>query len=220
MSRNQPIIAVNKKIQALGAERQLVAALSTFRGIKSSGLQPTLVTYNVILYACVRCGALETALQLFADQKAAAEKFPPVYPNVITYTTIIKGLCQAGQIKAAARVLKEMSEADIAPNLRTANMFLRGCLWHGHVDEAMECYHKIPKWGLSPDRTTVDYVVRLLATALRINEAIDVLTVTQKFVKVRSGMACMPVMADSVGFACCRGSVFAVICVQRCVRSY
>ena len=184
MNKHAPVIALNKKIQALGAERQLQAAISTFRSIRSSGLYPTLVSYNVILYACVRCGDLATARKLFEEQKASAASNTSLSPNVITYTTMMKGFCSAGLMVDASRLLKDMAEAEVAPNLRTINMFLRGCLWHGNPDEALDCYTRIVKWALSPDRTSVDYTVRVLATGLRLNEACDVLATVPKYITV------------------------------------
>lgn len=50
--------------------------------------------------------------------------------------------------------------------------------------DAITTYGKLPGWSLSPDATTLDYTVRLLASALLINEAIDALAGAPKFVTV------------------------------------
>jgi pentatricopeptide repeat protein len=178
------LIEANKRIQALGAARRLDAALSEFHGLKKSGLKASLVTYNVILYACVRCGAVDQALEIFASQRSLAATIPALAPNIVTYTTVMKGLCQSGRVREAWRLLKEAANL-VELNSRAVNMFLRGCLWHGYPSEALECYGSLAKWAVVPDRVTVDYTVRLLSFALRITEASSLLTSLPRHVTVR-----------------------------------
>lgn len=147
-SSHAKIIEVNKRIASLGASRKLTQALDLFRGVPASGLQPTIVTYNVILYACVRCGALDIALQIFRELMASVSAGGEVVPTVVTFTTVLKGLCQSGDLVAAERLVGEMQRHGVPPNLRTVNMFLRGCLWHGFAEEALTCYHHLGDWSL------------------------------------------------------------------------
>ncbi|RVX01279.1 Pentatricopeptide repeat-containing protein, mitochondrial [Vitis vinifera] len=48
-------------------------------------------------------------------------------PNVVTYDTIIKLLCEHGRIREAYGVLDQMREKDCAPNVMTYHCFF-GCL--------------------------------------------------------------------------------------------
>ena len=186
------IIEVNKRIAALGASRKLAQALALFRGIAGQGLKPTIVSYNVILYACIRCGDMATANTIFAElmapiRAARGTDLPDtaVVPTVVTYTTMLKGLCQNGDMLAAEYLVGDMQRQGITPNLRTVNMFLRGCLWHGFAEEALSCYGHLGDWSLTPDRVSVDYTVRTLAASLRIKEACAILEDMPNFVRVR-----------------------------------
>lgn len=75
-------------------------------------------------------------------------------PNEVTYTALIKGLCQDGRIGEALESLQAscdrsisanaddcplwqaMRDAEAAPNLRTFNTLLRGCLRAFDADSA------------------------------------------------------------------------------------
>jgi hypothetical protein len=101
----QRVIAVNKRIAALGAARKLPQALEEFRRLVASAeLRPTIVSYNVVLYAAIRCGELGTARAVFEQLcgASASGDVDSVQPTVVTYTTMLKGYCQQGDMRAGA----------------------------------------------------------------------------------------------------------------------
>jgi pentatricopeptide repeat protein len=65
-----------------------------------------------------------------------------IKPNVVTYTTLLKGYCDAGQIETAGALLGKMlkSKPKVVPNLRTVNTYLRGCLRVGAVESAEQVF--------------------------------------------------------------------------------
>jgi pentatricopeptide repeat protein len=93
-------------------------------------------------------------------------------PGVVTFTTMVKCYCQEGQIVAAKRLLVEMEEQGVGPNVRTGNTYLRGCLMIGEADEALAMLKRMrTRWGVEPDESTYEMVVALLCQALRLDEA-------------------------------------------------
>ena len=95
------VIQVNKRIAILGKERKLNEALEAFESLGHKGMVATDVTFNVILYACVRCGEVDKAKKLF--QQLCEET--SIKPNVVTFTTLLKGLCVVGDMAAAELLL-------------------------------------------------------------------------------------------------------------------
>ena len=80
-----------------------------------------------------------------------------IEPNVVTYTALIKGYCQDGDLKVAISLLDEcevrkaMAEkagdktaaGELQPNLRTFSTLLRGCMRNANGDEALLLWHRL-----------------------------------------------------------------------------
>ena len=62
----QRVIAINQQMNALGRERRLTQALALLPQLRSQGLKPSAVTFNVLIAACTRCNdnARAAALRL------------------------------------------------------------------------------------------------------------------------------------------------------------
>jgi pentatricopeptide repeat protein len=54
----------------------------------------------------------------------------------VTYTALIKGLCQDGQIDEGISKLEDIKKYKIKANIRTYNTILRGCLRCGDLENA------------------------------------------------------------------------------------
>jgi pentatricopeptide repeat protein len=116
-------------------------ALKVFDNIKSDGLFPTVYSFTSIINACVRCGELVQAKRYFEDMIVQGIKPNEVrnIPNyflifsLVTYTALMKGFCQEGDMLEADKLLLDMSKNNILPNLRTFNTILRGCLRCGDI---------------------------------------------------------------------------------------
>jgi pentatricopeptide repeat protein len=167
------VIEVNKRIKAHGDARQIDQALAAFASLDEQGLQPTAVSFNVILFALVKCGELQQATMIYQRMLTRTD----VKPNVVTLTSLLKGHCGAGDMQSACMLLDSMAQngsQQLRPNTRTLNTFLRGCLWTGEVGRAMDVFGRLCGGGGSdvcPDATSIDYLLRLLTTSLRLDEA-------------------------------------------------
>jgi pentatricopeptide repeat protein len=174
------VIEINKRIKACGDARQIDQALAAFASLDSQGLQPTAVSFNVILFALVKCGELQQATQIYQRMLARTD----VQPNVVTLTSLLKGHCAAGDMQSAWTLLDGMARQGpsgrLRPNTRTLNTFLRGCLWTGDVERAVQVFRQLCDGDgggsggggiVSPDVTSVDYLLRLLTMSLRLDEA-------------------------------------------------
>jgi pentatricopeptide repeat protein len=201
--RSKRVIWWNKQIKDHGQNKRLALAVKAWDDMTiTESLGPTAISYNVIIHACVRCGATDKALEYLhklrqeSNSGVSAKRTKggrrlvqhTPKPTVITYTTILKGLCQNGDMQGAAELLNEMeseaklqeqsnpstetsmggnipavvpvqsipaqpssvsaSSSSLLPNLRTANMFLRGCLWSGNVVAGEELVRRLPSWEM------------------------------------------------------------------------
>ena len=131
-SAKERVIQINQRINALGRERRLSEALALLPYLRSQGLRPTAVTYNVLLSACTRCSDNVGAAKLLKEMAGEGLK-----PNIITYATVAKGLCLAGELQQADDVLSAAEKGGVEPNDRICTAFLRGCLVWGEVDRGI-----------------------------------------------------------------------------------
>ena len=59
--------------------------------------------YNTLIDACARCGRMERLPTIMDDMKSHNVK-----PNLISFSTMLKGHCQNGDIQAAFSILEQM----------------------------------------------------------------------------------------------------------------
>ena len=80
-----------------------------------------IITFNCALDVYVRQGDLEKALQMFhlIDKTFKAD--------LISYSTIIKGLCQSNKKEQALDYVKKMINAGIEIDVSVINLFLDSC---------------------------------------------------------------------------------------------
>ena len=144
---------------------QLDAVEHAFRDIRNGGLVPNEYSYSIYLNTCTRSGAMdqcETILQEMHNDGI------PV--NEVHYTTLIKGHVSStlGMAKAWEYFERMESESPrIAPNIRTVNTMLRGCLYVGDLRGTKRLGRYIQKQGLLPDRATRDTLVRAACTSFK-----------------------------------------------------
>ena len=58
-------------------------------------------------------------------------------PNVITFTTLLRGWCDVGDMNMAYKILKSMIELGYEPNVRTWTVILHGLCQQNALSDAM-----------------------------------------------------------------------------------
>ncbi|CAI9277385.1 unnamed protein product [Lactuca saligna] len=84
------------------------------------------------------------------------------YPNVRTYTTFIKCLCDNGRIQEALSLLGRMEKRGLDPDIVTYNIILRALSNQNMVHEVFDLFQTIYQKELSPDRYTATALSGLL----------------------------------------------------------
>jgi len=92
--------------------------------------------------------------------------------NIVTYSTIIKGHCQAGEIQRAFAVLKEMKqETHLKPDEIMYNSLLDGCAQNSLFEEGQELLKQMLQAGIAPSNFTLSIMVKMLNRARKIEQA-------------------------------------------------
>ena len=88
-------------------------------------MHPTGYAYSTLLNAHVLAGDLAGGARVFEAMMASKCR-----PNLVVYTTMLKGFCAAGDLTAAVHLLRRMAHGSppLMADIRALNTFLRGCV--------------------------------------------------------------------------------------------
>ncbi|KAL8054170.1 hypothetical protein ABFX02_05G121000 [Erythranthe guttata] len=86
------------------------AALGVHDDILRHGLNPDRLSYNTLIFACIKNENLDMAMQFFEQMKEKAQKNDKcdVSPDLVTYTTLLQGFGRAKDIFSVEKILTEM----------------------------------------------------------------------------------------------------------------
>ncbi|XP_077223111.1 pentatricopeptide (PPR) repeat-containing protein / CBS domain-containing protein [Tasmannia lanceolata] len=81
--------------------------------ILRQGLKPDRLTYNTLVFACVKSGKMDAAMQLFVEMKEEAQKFNchDLFPDAVTHTTLLKGFGNTKDLLSVQKIVVEMKSS-------------------------------------------------------------------------------------------------------------
>ncbi|CAN7121129.1 unnamed protein product [Brassica rapa subsp. narinosa] len=97
------------------------------------GLEPDRPTYNTLIHACIKCSDLDAAMKFLKEMKEKAEEYydDSLYPDVITYTTLVKGFGDAKDLISLQEIYLEMKLCD--------GLFIDRTAFTAVVDALLKC---------------------------------------------------------------------------------
>ena len=184
---------INKEISEFAKGKQLKAAKKRFEYALKNGLTPDVHTFTNLMNVYVRCHRPKEAGELLDAMRAAH-----LEPNIITFTTLLRGFAESGDMRGMMNILHEITETEVEVNVRSLNTLLRGCVrvgethapWRvfqyirdkrnkkdGDDDHDKDDHFRVLKLfeDVQPNASSYELIVKSLAQALRISEALEVL---------------------------------------------
>merc|ERR1719378_1728314 len=111
--------------------------------------------------ANARTGRMDRCDELFQQMQAVG-----VQPDIITFSTLVKGYCMDGDIDKGFAVLKDMtSRGKHEPDEILYNSLLDGCAKQHRVDDALGLIESMAKNNVRPSNFTLSILVKLLGGA-------------------------------------------------------
>ncbi|XP_019156414.1 PREDICTED: pentatricopeptide repeat-containing protein At5g18475 isoform X2 [Ipomoea nil] len=157
-------------IRLIKREKDPQHALEIFNMVSAQkGFNHNNSTYAIILHklaACRRFQMVDAVLhqmtyetcKFHEDLEAAFEvvkemrKSQVSYPNLITYSTLMDGLCRCGRLQEAIAVLEEMVSKDqILPDVLTYNILIKWFSHGGEVDKGRKIMDFMRENGCQPN---------------------------------------------------------------------
>jgi pentatricopeptide repeat protein len=147
--------------------RRIDQVFVVYKEMRSKGIPCNTITYNTMLDACAKCCAMSRASELLEDMKESC-----VEPDIITYSTIVKGYCLEGDVDRAFCVLEDMKgDEKLAPDEIMYNSILDGCAKQHRIEDALKVLEEMKSTGVVPSNYTLSILVKLLGHARRLNQA-------------------------------------------------
>jgi len=129
------------------------------------------ISYNTTIDACARCGAMDRAPALLDSMRQAG-----LEPDLVTYSTLVKGYSLAGDVERGFKVLKEMrAGGKLKPDEIMYNSLLDGCAREHRVDQALELLETMQGAGIAPSNHTLSILVKLLGRARKLDKAFAII---------------------------------------------
>jgi len=144
-----------------------------------AGKVPFSVTsYNALIDACARSCDMGRVQELLSDMSRQQ-----IQPNVVTYSTIVKGYCQEAVVSKcswskensldkAFDLLAEMKKStDFKPDEITYNTVIDGCARYGLFDKGVAVVQEMQEYGVQPSNFTLSVLVKLCTRSKRPEKA-------------------------------------------------
>ncbi|KAJ9556988.1 hypothetical protein OSB04_011602 [Centaurea solstitialis] len=132
------------------------------------GVVPNVITFSTLLNGLILEDRILEAERLFKK----LIKMKLCEPNVVMYSTMIKGLCKVGINDTAIALLRLMDERGCKPNVITYNTIIDSLCKDEMVDDAFKLFNEmILLKGILPDVVTYSSLIRGLCNSGRWDDA-------------------------------------------------
>lgn len=157
-------------IDGWGRARNSERALAVFRTMVADGVICNVITFNCLMSACVRGGALDAAMGLLWTMVQAG--VPSLMPDRCSFSTVIQGFCAASKVRQALQLVDFMvKSAKLLPDLVLLNILLNGCVKSGLYrlfDSLLDSMTK--KYSIIPNCYTLSIVVMRYTRTRQLSE--------------------------------------------------
>jgi pentatricopeptide repeat protein len=145
-------------IKGHGLDKDLKSALELFREMPREGVPYNTITFNSIIDACVRCNDLQAAEALLRE---ICESDSTVSPDLITFSTMLKGYCYVGDLDKALHVVEAIKARGLRCDEMVYNTLLDGCVKSNDVPLGLGLFEEMLQNKMRPSAITHSILLRL-----------------------------------------------------------
>jgi len=159
-------------IKGFAMTRQHEKVTALYEEMKQRSIPSNTITFNTILNSIARCGLIDRIPEVLEDMRGLE---PPAVPDLVTYSTIIKGYCQSGSVDKAFGLMQQMvSEARLKPDEVMYNSLLDGCAKEQRLEDALRLLGEMRKEKVAPSNYTLSILCKLLGRTRRLAQAFEI----------------------------------------------
>lgn len=145
-------------IKGYGNEKDLNSALSLFREMREEGVPYNTIAYNSIIDVCIKCSDLQTGEDIFREMLAPQSNVPP---DLITYSTLLKGYCHVGNLDKALQVAETIKACGLKCDELVYNTLMDGCVKANDLSAGVGLFAEMMQSGMQPSSITHSIFMRL-----------------------------------------------------------
>ncbi|ESQ49107.1 hypothetical protein EUTSA_v10020113mg [Eutrema salsugineum] len=135
---------------------------------EDAGIEPDVVSYNIIIDGCILIDDSAGALSFFNEMRTKG-----IAPTKISYTTLMKAFAMSGQPKLANRVFDEMMrDPRVKVDLIAWNMLVEGYCRLGLIEDAKRVVSRMKENGFYPNVATYGSLANGVSLARKPGEAL------------------------------------------------
>lgn len=157
----------------------LVEAQNIFDQMEKLGCSPSVVTFNSLIDGLCKSGELEKAHLMFYRMEIG--KHPSLFLRLsqgadkvldsASLQTMVEKMCDSGLILKAYKLLMQLADSGVVPNIITYNTLINGLCKAGNMDGAFKLFEELQLKGHSPDKVTYGTLIDGLQRAGREEDA-------------------------------------------------
>ena len=140
-----------------------------------------LISYNCLIDVFIRGGEFKLAMKLFKLLQKEHK------PDLITYSTLIKGALIQKNYKQSSELFNEMLDKNIKPDDVLFNMILDFCVSNKLYEQGLKLFESLIAHNLNPSERTFGLILKIYGQTKRYQEAYKVLDV-MKNMKVKPSL--------------------------------
>ncbi len=187
------IVIYTTLIRALAKKRDFGSVIALYGKLKNDPkCKLNRIAFNALLDCCVKCGQYEKMSEIFEDMLRMASETAgtktatsgaglvsdeeTVEPDLITYSTLIKGMCKAGVMHKAIALYEEMKRKGLELDEVLFNSLLDGLVkCDYHFTESEKIINDMVKLKIKFSNYTYSILVKLYAKNRLLDKALGVL---------------------------------------------
>lgn len=140
-----------------------------YKTMRDRNLPVNAVAYNTVLNALVRCDMIHKVPEIIAHMTSAD---PPVQPDIITFSTIVKGYCNSGQLDKSLALVEAMRQSfGLRPDEVMYNSLLDGCAKEQRLEDALKLLDEMRTARVAPSNYTLSIATKILGRSKRLDQA-------------------------------------------------
>ena len=151
-------------------------ALKFFNSVRHhTNLSGMIITYNCALDVLVNLERIDEAIDLF-------ETIDKLYSaDLVSYSTIIKGLCKVDRKSKALTYVRQMLESSINVDVSVVNLFLDCCANKADFQLGIKGYQLADVHKVRPNEVTFGIMIKIYGFSRELGKAFDTLDVMKAY---------------------------------------
>ncbi|CAM8974566.1 unnamed protein product [Rhodiola kirilowii] len=163
-----------KVIDALCEDGKVEDACEMWRKLLRKNVTPDDAISSTLIHWLCKEGKIKEARKLFDEFEKGS------VPSIMTYNTLIAGMCEGCALQEAGKLWDDMVEKGCVPNAFTYNMLIKGFCKAGNAREGVRILEEMLERGCSPNKSTYSILIQGLKDTKTDAEMMKVLSLASQ----------------------------------------